>query len=82
MKKNTIKPAKRNLFSNVKGGTDLLETLILVAFIAIVAIGGVSLFGDSIRGKFVDGAGEVEDSFPTLGGGDEAGDGTTDGTTN
>ena len=68
MKKNAITTIKKNLLSNVKGGTDLLETLILVAFIAIVAIGGVAAFGGSITSKFVDGSSEITNQVDMTGG--------------
>jgi Flp pilus assembly pilin Flp len=53
-------PKKRRLFKNEKGGTDFVELLILIGFIAIAAIVAVTQFGDSIETKFGDQAGAVD----------------------
>ncbi len=59
---------KKRLFKNEKGGTDFVELLILIGFIAIAAIVAVTAFGDSIEAKFGDEAGAVDGINATPGG--------------
>ena len=47
---------KRDLFRDDKGGTEFLETLILVTFLAVVAIVAVQTFSDRVTGPFGQGA--------------------------
>ena len=44
----------RRLVACRRGGTDFVQVLIGLALIAFVVLGGVRLFGDSVRAKFVD----------------------------
>ncbi len=44
----------RRLVACRRGGTDFVQVLIALAMIAFVVLGGVRLFGDSVRAKFLD----------------------------
>ncbi len=44
----------RRLVACRRGGTDFVQVLIGLALIAFVVLGGVRLFGDSVRAKFLD----------------------------
>ena len=40
-----------NLFHNNKGGTDLIEVLMIVAILALGLVGAIVVFGDSFNSK-------------------------------
>ena len=51
---------KRNILQDNRGGTDFLEKIIMIAFVAFVVLLGVKYFGKKLKAKFTEQADSVE----------------------
>jgi hypothetical protein len=51
-KKSSEQPKSRSLVKNVRGGTDFIEKVVLIALFVFAAAAGVTLIGESVLQKF------------------------------
>jgi len=55
--------AKKNILKDDRGGTDFLEKVILIAFVAFVVLLGVKYFGKKLKAKVEQQADTVENDI-------------------
>ena len=60
---NKLVKGKTNILNDDRGGTDFLEKIIMIAFVAFVVLLGVKYLGKKVKGKFMEQGNSVQSSI-------------------